>query len=68
MIQSYQEEIIELVDLVEHKVKKFTLSKGVIDTTEDSLITDVMLVAAKECVVGMDRDIAQLKAKFQKTS
>ena len=68
MLQPYQEEIAELVDSVEKKVIEFTSSKGVIDTTEDPLITDVMLTEAQDCVTTMDRDIAALKEKFQKTS
>ena len=67
MIQPYQEEITELVDTVEKKANEFTSSKGVIETIEDPLITDVMLSAAQECVAGMDQDISKLKEKFQKT-
>ena len=33
MLQPYQEEIVELVDIVEKKVTEFTSSKDVIDTT-----------------------------------
>ena len=68
MLQPYQEEVAKLVDTIEKKVKEFTQSKGVIDTTEDPLITDVMLATAQDCVAVMDKDITQLKAKFQKTS
>ena len=39
MLQSYQEQIIELVDAVEQKIKEFTVSKSEIDSTEDSVIS-----------------------------
>ena len=68
MIQPHQEQITELVDEVEKKVIEFTSRKGVINSTEDPLITDVMLSAAQECVAGMDTDLGKLKEKFQKTS
>ena len=67
MLQPYQEQIAELIEEVENKVKEFKSSKGVIDTTEDPLITQVMLTAAQDCVTTMDQDIEKLKAKFQKT-
>ena len=35
VLQPYQEQIIELVDAVEQKVKEFTASKSVINSTED---------------------------------
>ena len=65
MLQPYQEKIAELVEEVETKLKEFNSSKGVIDTTKDPLITQVMLTAAKDCVTAMDQDIAKLKEKFQ---
>ena len=33
LLQPYQEQIVELVDAVEHKVKEFTTSKSDIDDT-----------------------------------
>ena len=38
LLQPYQEQIAELVDAVEQKVKEFTTSKSDIDDTEDSII------------------------------
>ena len=56
-----------MIEEVESKLKEFNSSKGVIDTTEDPLITQVMLTAAQDCVTAMDQDIARLKEKFLKT-
>ncbi len=68
MLQPYQEQIAEFVEEVDNKLKEFNSSKGVIDTTEDPLITQVMLIAAQDCVTTMDQDITKLKEKFQKIS
>ena len=46
MLQPYQEQIAELVDAIEQKVKEFTASKSEIDSIEDPMITQVMLEAA----------------------
>ena len=46
LIQPYQEQIVELVDAVEKKVKEFTASKIELDNTEDSMISQVMLEVA----------------------
>ena len=46
MLQPYQEQIVELVDAVEQKVKEFTTSKSKIDGTKDSIISQAMLEAA----------------------
>jgi hypothetical protein len=68
MVQPYQEEIAQLVDTMETKVAEFKSSKDVIDSTEDPLITDIMLTTAQDTVTEMDQDLAKLKAQFQKTS
>jgi cell division protein ZapA (FtsZ GTPase activity inhibitor) len=68
MVQPYQEQIAQLVDTVEKKVAEFKSSKDVIDTTDDPLVTDIMLTTAQETVTDMDKDLAELKATFQKTS
>ena len=67
MLQPYQEQITELVDAVEKKVKEFTASKSVIDSTEDPMISQVMLVAAQYYVEPMDKDVAGLKERFTRT-
>ncbi len=53
-----QEKITELVDVVEKKIKEFTRSKGVIDSTEDHMITHVMVVVAQYCVKTMNAKVA----------
>ena len=68
MLQPYQEQIAELVDAVEQKVKEFTASKSEIDSIEDPMITQVMLEAAQDCVEDMGKDITGLKERFAKTS
>ena len=68
MLQPYQEQIAELIEEVDNKLKEFNSSKGVIDTTEDPLITQVMLTVAQDFVIAMDQDIAKLKEKFHKIS
>ena len=67
MIQPYQEQIIDLVDAIEQKVKEFTASKSVIDSTEDPMISQVMLVAAQDCVEAMEKDVTGLKERFTRT-
>ena len=68
MLQLYQEQIAELVDAIEQKVKEFTASKSVIDNTKDSMISQVMLEVAQDCIKAMDKDVAGLKEIFARTS
>ena len=68
MLQPYQEQITELVDAVEQKVKEFTTRKSEIDSAEDPMITQVMLEAAQDCVEAMDKDVAGLRQRFARTS
>ena len=68
MLQPYQEQIAELVDAVEQKVKELTTSKSEIDSTEDPMISQVMLKAAQDCVEAMDKDVAGLRERFVRTS
>ena len=68
LLQPYQEQIIELVDAVEQKVKEFTTSKSEIDDTEDSIISQAMLEAAQDCVEAMDKEVAGLREIFARTS
>ena len=68
MLQPYQEQIAELVDVVEQKFKEFTVSKSEIDDTEDSIISQAMLEAAQDCVEAMDKDVAGLREIFARTS
>ena len=68
MLQPYQEQIAELVDVVEQKVKEFTASKSEIDSAEDPMITQVMLEAVQDYVKAMDKDVAGLRERFARTS
>ena len=68
LLQTYQEQITELVDAVEKKVKEFTTSKSDIDDTEDSSISQAMLEIAQECVEVMNKEVAGLSETLTKTS
>ena len=68
MLQLYQEQIAELVDAVEQKVKEFTTSKSEIDSTEDPLISQVILEATQDCVEAMDKDVTGIRERFTRTS
>ena len=68
MLQPYQEQIAELVDAVEQKVKEFNTSKSEIDNTEDPLISQVMLEVAQDCVEAMDKDVTRIRERFARTS
>ena len=46
LLQPYQEQIAELVDVVEQKVKEFIARKTEIDDVEYPMITQVMLEGA----------------------
>ena len=63
MLQPYQEQIAKLVDTVEKKVKEFTTRKSVIDSTEDPMISQVMLEVAQDCVKAMDKYSQGLRRK-----
>ena len=68
LLQPYQEQITELVDTVEQKVKDFTTRKSEIDDTEDSIISQGMLEMAQDCVEAMDKEVAGLRERFTRTS
>ena len=68
MLQPYQEQITELVDAVEQKVKEFNTRKSKIDSTEDPMITQVMLEVAQDCVEAMDKEVVGLQERFIRTS
>ena len=63
-INPHEEKVVEMVDQIEKKVLGFKSSKGVIEDTEDSLVTDIMLTTAQEEVTNMDNIIKELKAQF----
>ena len=68
MPQPYQEQIAELVDAVDHTVKEFTTRKSEIDSTEDPLISQVMLEVAQDYVEAMDKYVTGLRERFARTS
>ena len=68
MLQPYLEQIVELVDAVEQKVKEFTTRKSEIDSAEDTMISQVLLEAAQDYVEAMDKDVAGLRERFTRTS
>ena len=67
LLQPYQEQITELIDAVEKKVKEFTASKSVIDNIEDSMISQVMLKVAQDYIEAMDKDVEGLKERSART-
>ena len=67
LLQPYQEQITELFDAVEQKVRDFTTSRNEIDATEDSSISQAMLESAQECVETMEKEVAGLRQKLMKT-
>ena len=68
LLQPYQEQIAELIDAVEQKVKEFTTIKIEIDDIKDSSISQAMLEMAQECVEAMNNEVAGLRERFTKTS
>ena len=68
LLQPYEEQITELVNAVEQKVKEFTTSKSEIDSVEDPMISQFMLEAAQDYVKAMDKDVAGLRERFVRTS
>ena len=68
LLQPYEEQITELVDAVDQKVKDFTASKSEIDSTEDPMISQVMLEVAQDYVEAMDKEVAGLRERFARTS
>ena len=54
--------------MVEQKVKEFNASKSEIDDTKDSIISQVMLEMAQDCVEAMDKQVVGLQEIFARTS
>ena len=53
LLQPYQEQITEIVNAVEQKVREFTATRNEIDVADDSSISQAMLDLAQECVAAM---------------
>ena len=60
-ITPHEEKVAQLVDKIEKKVLEFKASKGVVETMDDALVSDLMLSTAQEEVTSMDNSIKQLK-------
>ena len=57
LLQPYQEQITEIVDMVEQKVTEFTATKNEIDAAEDSSISQAMLDSSQERVKAMQNEV-----------
>ena len=68
LLQPFQEQITDLVDAVEQKVKEFTTVREQADQTEDSHINQTLLDSAQERAEVMKNEVAELREKLQKTS
>ena len=68
LLQPYQEQITEIVDTVEQKVREFMDTRNEIELTEDSSISQAMLESTQECVAAMQDEVAGLRDKLQRTS
>ena len=60
LLQPYQEQIAEIVDMVEQKVKEFTTTREETDATEDASISQALLDSVKERVEVMQKEVAGL--------
>ena len=68
LLQPFQEQITELVDVVEQKVKEFMTAREKIEGTEDSKIDQALLDSAKQCAEEMKNEVAGLQGRLQCTS
>ena len=60
LLQPYQEQIAEIVDTVEQRVKEFTTTREETDATEDASISQALLDSAQERVEVMQKEVAGL--------
>ena len=68
LLQPYQEQIVEIVDTVEHKMKEFTTTREKTDATEDASISQSLLDSAQERVEVIQKEVAGLRDRLQRTS
>ena len=68
LLQPYQEQITELVDTVEQKVKEFTTTREETDATEDASISQSLLDSAQESVEVMKKEVEGLRDRLQRAS
>ena len=64
LLQPFQEQITELVDAVEQKVKEFTTVREQADQTEDSHINQTLLDSARERAEVMKNEVTELRGKL----
>ena len=60
LLQPYQEQITEIVDTVEQKMKEFTTTRENTNATEDASISQALLDLAQESVVVMKKEVEGL--------
>ena len=68
LLQPYQEQITELVDAAEQKMKEFTTVREEIDQTDDSKIDQSLLDSARGRVEVMKNEVTGLRDKIHRTS
>jgi len=68
LLQPYQEQITELVDVAEQKMKEFTTVREEFDQTDDSKVDQALIDSARERVEVMKNEVEGLRQKLQKTS
>ena len=68
LLQPYQEQIVDIVDTVEQKIKEFTTTRENTDATEDASISQALLDSTQESVEVMQKEVAGLREKLQRTS
>ena len=68
LLQPYQEQIAEIVDTVEQKMKEFTTTREKIDATEDANISQALLESAQESVEVMQKEVTGLHDRLQRAS
>ena len=68
LLQPYQEQITELVDAAEQKMKEFTTVREEIDQTDDPKVDQALIDSARERVEVMKNEVEGLRQKLQKTS
>ena len=60
LLQPYQEQISDIVDMVEQKMREFTTTREKTDATEDASISQALLDSARERVEVMQQEVAGL--------
>ena len=66
LLQPYQEQIAEILDTVEQKMKEFTTTREEIDATEDASISQALLDSAQERVEVMQKEVTGCRGLHRK--